>query len=198
LKTALERLEQQMRLYARRFLKAEYGEQALKKLKTVEIKAVDAYDSGGVSEATEKEVKIAAKRDVNAGKLTNTTKLILRHELGHVLDENSPAFPDFDEEIEHEKIAWAKAKPKTPAENWYKNISVRTHIDPLRMQALGFPRPERKVSSEKLEWARGIEIQKMSKSSPFVDANLAERFAMVNLVGDPEFYVSSAAKASEE
>ena len=33
-------------------------------------------------EASETEIKLAAKRDVNAGKLTDTTKLILRHELG--------------------------------------------------------------------------------------------------------------------
>ena len=120
------------------------GDQALKKLAALDIVAVDAYDSGGISETTEKYIKIAVKRDINAGKLTGTTKLIVRHELGHVLDEGSPAFPDFDEEIEHEKIAWVNAKPKTPAENWYKNVSIRTHVDPLKMQSLGFPRPETK------------------------------------------------------
>src|SRR5208337_5553471 len=104
-----------------------------------DIKAVDAYDNGGVSEATDKDIKIAARRDIDAGKLTNTTKLIIRHELGHILDENSPAFPEFEEEIEHEKIAWVNAKPKTPAEHWYKNVSIRTHIDPLKMQSIGFP-----------------------------------------------------------
>ena len=41
-----------------------------------------------------------------------------------------------------------KPKPKTPAEKWYKNISIRTHVDPLKMQSLGFPRPETKVSPQ--------------------------------------------------
>ena len=188
METTAETIQEQMKTYARHFLKAEYGDQALKKLDALEIIAVDAYDTGGVSEATEKYVKIAVKRDIDAGKLTNTTKLIIRHELGHILDESSQAFPEFDEEIQHEKIAWAKAKPKTPAENWYRNISIRTHIDPLKMQSLGFPRPETKVSPQKLKQGTNWEMKRMKKDSVFVDRFLAERFALANLIENPDCY----------
>lgn len=188
METTSETIQEQMKTYARHFLKAEYGDQALKKLEILDIIAVDAYDTVGVSEATEKYVKIAAKRDINAGKLTNTTKLIIRHELGHVLDESSQAFPEFDEEIQHEKIAWTKAKPKTPAENWYKNVSIRTHIDPLKIQSLGFPRPETKVSMQQLKQGTKREVERMKKDSVFVDRFLAERFALANLFENPDYY----------
>lgn len=180
-----------MKDYAREFLKTEYGDKALKKLETIEIKAIYAYDDGGVSEATNKDIKIAIKRDIDAGKLTNTTKLIIRHEIGHILDENSPAFPEFEQEIEHEKIAWLNARPKTPGEHWYVNLSVRTHIDPLKMQVLGFPRPERKVSRELLKRGMNAEVKRMKKDSVIVDEILAERFAMANLVEDPKYYESN-------
>ena len=186
--TTTETVEEQMKIYASHFLKTEYGDQALKKLDALEIIAVDAYDTGGVSEVTEKYVKIAVKRDIDAGKLTDTTKLIIRHELGHILDESSQAFPEFDEEIQHEKIAWAKAKPTTPAENWYRNISVRTHIDPLKIQSLGFPRPETKVSPQKLKQGTNWEMRRMKKDSVFVDRFLAERFALANLIENPDYY----------
>ena len=185
---SLENVEAEMRLYAACFLRLEYGFEAEKKLDMLEISAVDAYDTGGVSEATDRGVKIAAKRDVAAGKLTGTSKLILRHELGHILDRESPLFPEFDEEIQHEKIAWTNAKPKNAAENWYKNLSVRTHIDPLKMAALGFPRPELKVSAEKLERGTRMEMKRMGRDSVFVDRNLAERFALLNLVENSRFY----------
>jgi len=185
-KTANSVLEQ-IREYATCFLKTEYGDQALRKLAALDIVDVEAYDTGGVSEATEKYVKIAVKRDVNAGKLTGTTKLIVRHELGHILDENSPAFPEFEEEIEHEKIAWVNAKPKTPAENWYKNVSIRTHIDPLKMQSLGFPRPETKVSPRRLKQGTKMEMRRMQKGNALVDRVLAERFAMANLIENPDY-----------
>ncbi len=77
-------------------MRSEYGEQAIEKIAPIHICAVDAYDTGGVSEATETDVKVAAKRDVTAGKLTHTTKLVLRHELGHIL-ENSPILFEFEE-----------------------------------------------------------------------------------------------------
>ena len=189
--TAIESLERQMRRYARRFLKAQYGQQVLKKLQAIEVKAVNDYDSGGLSEATESGITIAAKRDVVAGKLTATTKLIVRHELGHMLDDDSPSFPEFEEEIIHERIAWRKAKPRNAAENWYKNLSIRTHIDPLKMQSLGFPRPEIKVSREKLQAGTGVEVVRMSQNSVFVDRQLAERFAMANLIENPNYYGAS-------
>jgi len=192
LKTALTSLEQQMRRYAKRFLKTEYGSPAIEKMKTIEIKAIDAYDFGGLSEATEKDITIAAKRDVNAGKLTGTTKLILRHEIGHVLDEGSPMFPEFEEELLHEEIAWQKAKLRNGAENWYKNLSVRTHVDPLKMQALGFPRPELKIKPERLRCGTKAEVERMGKSSVFVDTYLAERFAMVNLIENPDYYCKNS------
>jgi hypothetical protein len=188
LEKTVKSIQEQLEEYARGFLKTEYGDQALKKLATLEILAVDTYDTGGVSEATEKYVKVAVKRDINAGKLTGTTKLIVRHELGHVLDENSPAFPEFDEEIEHERTAWIKAKPQNSAENWYKNLSIRTHIDPLKMQLLGFPRPETKISYKRLKQGTNAEMRRMKKSSPFVDRVLAERFAMANLIENPHCY----------
>ncbi len=188
MQTIVNRIEEQIKEYAKYFLKTEYGDQALKRLEMFDIKAVDAYDNGGVSEATDKDIKIAARRDIDAGKLTNLTKLVIRHELGHILDENSPAFPEFEEEIEHEKIAWANAKPKTPAEHWYKNISIRTHIDPLKMQSIGFPDPEKKVSPELLEQGLNMELKRMKKDSLFTDKILAKRFAMANLVEDPNYY----------
>jgi hypothetical protein len=185
---ATEDIQGQIQEYARNFLKTEYGDQAVKKLATIDILAVDTYDVGGVSEATEKYIKIAVKRDVTACKLTGTTKLIVRHELGHILDKNSPAFPEFEEEIEHERIAWVNAKPKTPVENWYKNVSIRTHIDPLKMQSIGFPRPETKVSPNRLEQGTKIEMRRMQKGSALVDRVLAERFAMANLIENPNYY----------
>ena len=183
-----ESIESQIKEYAKFFLKTEYGDRALKKLERFEIKAVDAYDTGGVSEITDKEIKIAAQRDIVAGKLTNTTKLIIRHELGHMLDENSPAFPEFEEEIEHEKIAWRNAKPRNAAENWYKTVSIITHIDPLKMQTMGFPISGRKVSSKLLKQGTKMELKRMRKGSPFPDINLAERFAMMNLVENLNYY----------
>ncbi len=188
METTVKRIEEQIKEYAKCFLKTEYGDQALKRLEMFDIKAVDAYDTGGVSEVTDKDIKIAARRDIDAGKLTNTTKLIIRHELGHILDENSPAFPEFEEEIEHEKIAWVNAKPKTPAEHWYKNVSIRTHIDPLKMQSIGFPRPETKVSPELLKQGISIELKRMKRNSLFVDKILAERFVLANLIEDPNYY----------
>ncbi|HUJ84583.1 MAG TPA: hypothetical protein VLV84_03155 [Candidatus Acidoferrales bacterium] len=188
METTAETIQEQMKTYASHFLKAEYGNLALKKLNAVDLIAVDAYDTGGVSEATEKYVKIAVKRDINAGKLTNTTKLIIRHELGHILDESLQAFPEFDEGIQNEKNAWAIAKPKTPAENWYRNISIKTHIDPLKMQSLGFPRPETKVSPQQLKQGTNWEIERMKKYSVYVDRFLAERFALANLIEDPDYY----------
>jgi hypothetical protein len=188
LETTAKCIEAQIREYAENFLRTQYGEQTLKKLEGLDLLAVDAYDSGGISEATEKYVKIAVKRDVKAGKLTNTTKLIVRHELGHILDENTPAFPEFEEEIEHEKIAWQKAKPKNAAENWYKNVSIRTHVDPLKMQSCGFPRPETKISWQRLRHGTNSEIRRMKQNSSFVDSVLAERFAMANLIENPNFY----------
>jgi len=181
-------LEDQIRDYAQDFLQKEYGAQAVSKLQTIEINALNAYDNGGVSEANEKGITLAAGRDFAAGKLTATTKLIVRHELGHVLDENSPFSPDFEEEIEHEKLAWRKAKPKNAAENWYKNISIRTHVDPLKMQALGFPRPEMKISRKSLLHGRNIEVKRMQTQSQYVDRNLALRFAMANLIENPNWY----------
>ena len=186
-KAAIERIEEQMRQYAEDFLRNEYGAQALKKLETIRLSAVDAYDTGGVSEASETEVKLAAKRDVDAGKLTGTTKLILRHELGHILDD-APAFLEFEEEINHEKIAWKKAKPRNAAEHWYKNISVRTHLDPLKMQSMGFPRPETKVLPKNLQQGVKSEVTRMKKDSVWVDEVLAERFALANLVENPNYY----------
>ena len=186
----LKNIETKMKKYAENFLKTEYGDPALMKLEALNITALDAYDSGGLTEVTNEGIKIAAKRDIDTGKLTNTTKLILRHELGHVLDENSPLFPEFEEEIEHEKIAWLKAKPKNPAEQWYKNLSVRTHVDPLKMQVSGFPRPEYKVSPEQLKQGTTTEMNRMRKDSVFVDEKLAERFAMVNLIENPNYYDS--------
>ena len=188
METSAKTIQEQIKEYAANFLKSEYGELALKKLSTLEILAVDAYDTGGISEATEKYVKIAARRDIIAGKLTETTKLIVRHELGHILDENSPAFPEFDEEIEHEKAAWVNAKPKSPAENWYKNVSIRTHIDPLKMQTLGFPRPEAKVPPQRLKQGTDAEMKRMKKDSVFADRHLAERYAMANLNENPDYY----------
>jgi hypothetical protein len=191
LQATVQQIEEQIKDYAEHFLKIEYGDQALKKLEMFDIKAVDAYDGGGVSEVTDKEIKIAARRDIAAGKLTNSTKLVIRHELGHVLDENSPEFPEFEEEIEHEKIAWAKAKPKTPAEYWIKNISIRTHIDPLKMQSIGFPNPEKKVPLELLEHGLNVELKRMERVSVFPDKILAKRFAMVHLIEDINYYTAN-------
>jgi hypothetical protein len=170
LHTTAQQIEDQIRAYAKQFLECEYGEQAKRKLEAYSIQAVDAYDTGGVSEATA------------------TTKLIVRHELGHILDDTSPVCADFEEEILHERIAWANAKPKTPAEEWYKAVSIRAHVDPLKMQAIGFPRPERKVAVQKLKMGVKAEMQRMGRSSLLVDAALAERFAMFHLVEDPNYY----------
>jgi hypothetical protein len=187
-KATVQRIESQIREYAAEFLQSEYGEQALEKLALISITAIDSYDDGGVSEATESAVKLAAKRDIDAGHLTNTTKLILRHELGHILDESQRDSPDFDEEIVHEKIAWDNAKPKTAAEKWYRNLSIRTHLDPLKMMAIGFPRPETKVSPQKLQQGMKSEIARMHKNSAWVDETLAERYAMANLIENPNYY----------
>lgn len=186
--TTVEHIENQMRAYAKDFLIKEYGEKAVKKLQTIEIKALDVYDDGGTSEITEKAIRIAAKRDICAGKLTNTTKIVIRHELGHLLDGNAPDFPQFEEQIEHEKIAWKNAKLKGSAENWYKNVSIRTHIDPLKMQSMGFPRPEKKISHEHLERGVEMELKRMGRDSSFVDVNLAARYAMANLIEKTNFY----------
>jgi hypothetical protein len=178
-----------MRQYAEEFLRTEYGpETATKVLDSITIIAVDAYDEGGVSEATEDHIKIAAKRDVEAGILTATTKLILRHELGHIFDTSPEEFSGFEEEIRHERTAWGKAKTKNAAENWYKNLSIRTHIDPLKMESLGFPRPETKLSDNQLQQGISSEVQRMKKSSLWVDQALAKRYAMANLVDNPKFY----------
>jgi hypothetical protein len=181
-------IQGQLRQYAEGFLQAEYGgEAAAKVLGAIEIIAVDTYDDGGVSEATEDHIVIAARRDVEAGQLTATTKLILRHELGHIFDlQDEPA--DFEEELEHEKTAWAKAKPKNAAEQWYKNLSIRTHIDPLKMQSMGFPRPETKLSEAQLSQGVMAEVERMKKDSAIVDSLLAKRYAMANLVENPDFY----------
>jgi hypothetical protein len=188
LQSTIDWIENQIKEYAEGFLRIEYGEEALRKLDMIRISAIDAYDTGGISEATEEDIKIAARRDIDAGKLTNTTKLIIRHELGHILDDNSTAFPEFEEQIEHEKIAWAKAKPKNAAEHWYKNISIRTHIDPLKMQSIGFPRPETKLSPQRLQQGITLEVERMKKGNLWADEVLATRFAMANLIEDPNYY----------
>jgi hypothetical protein len=177
-----------MKEYAEDFLRAEYGEEGLKKLALIRISIVNSYDTGGISEATDTGVKLAAKRDVEAGKLTDTTKLVLRHELGHILDDRSPIFPEFDEEIAHEKIAWTKAKPKNASERWYENVSIRTHLDPLKMAALGFPRPETKLSPDQLQQGTIAEIERMKKDSLWVDEVLAKRYAMAHLIENPNYY----------
>ena len=189
MQSSVEQIERQIREYSERFLKTEYGEQAAKKLAEYTIEAVYAYDTS-LSEVTGKIIKIAAKRDIDIGKLTDSTKLTIRHELGHILDQNLPDFPDFNETIEHERIAWVNAKLKTPVEHWCKNLAIRTHLDPLKMQAIGFPCPEIKVSPEQLKWGINMEIERMSKDSPFVDEHLAERYAMVNLIENPNYYDS--------
>ncbi len=184
----LRRIQTQMKHYAEEFLRVEYGSEAVKVIGSIEIIAVDAYDAGGVSEATGDHIKIAAKRDVEAGKLTSTTKLILRHELGHIFDPQSEEFGGFHEEMQHERTAWKNAKPKNAAENWYKNLSIRTHIDPLKMQSKGFPRPETKLSSDQLQYGTAAEIARLKKFNPLVDKVLAMRYAMANLVENPTFY----------
>ena len=188
MQTTAKSIEYDIKEYAEQFLKTEYGEQAAKKLTNFEIIAVDAYDDGGVSEITDEHIKIAARRDIEAGKLTETTKLIVRHELGHLLDQSSDAFPDYEEEIKHETAAWMNAKPRNAAEQWYKNLSIRTHIDPVKMQTMGFPRPEKKVSVKMLKQGTNMELKRMKKESPFADELLAVRFAMVNLIENPNYY----------
>ena len=74
------------------------------------------------------------------------------------------------------------------AEKWYRNISIRTHIDPLKMQSLGFPRPDTKVSPQQLKQGTNWEMERMKKNSVFVDRFLAERFALANLIEDPDCY----------
>jgi hypothetical protein len=187
-KATIQFIESAIREYAIQFLQNEYGQKALTKLALIGISAIDAYDDGGVSEATESEVKLAAKRDVDAGHLTETTKLILRHELGHLLDESTRDSSEFDEEILHEKIAWENAKPKTAAEKWYRNLSIRTHTDPLKMMAVGFPRPETKLSPQRLQQGTRLEIARMKRDSLWVDEVLAERYAMANLIENPDYY----------
>lgn len=187
MQSSVEQIERQIIEYAEHFLKTEYGGQAVKKLAEYTIKAVYAYDNS-LSEVTGNIIKIAAKRDVDIGKLTEATKLTIRHELGHILDENLPDFPNFEELIEHERIAWANAKPKNPAEQWRKNLAIRTHLDPLKMQALGFPSPEKKVSPAQLKQGINMELERMGKDSPFVDEHLAERYAMANLIENPNYY----------
>jgi len=188
LEASFESIEKQIKNYARNFLKSEYDDKSLQRLERLDIIVIDAEDTGGLSEATDKYIKIAARRDMVAGNLTSTTKLIIRHEIGHVLDEDSPDFPEFEEEIEHERVAWAKAKLKTPAEHWYKNLSIRTHIDPLKIMSMGFPTPERKVPPRMLKRGRDMELKRMKRGSLFPDKVLAERFAMANLVEDPNYY----------
>jgi hypothetical protein len=188
LNSTIQQIEKQIELYAEEFLRNEYGPAAVKTLDAIDIIAIDAYDEGGISEATEEHIKIAAKRDVNAGKLTDTTKLIIRHELGHLLDEPSEDFPDFEGEIEREKAAWEKAKPRNAAENWYKNLSIRTHLDPLKIQSVGFPRPEAKLSEDQLSRGIALEVERMKKDNPWVDEVLAKRYAMANLIKNPNYY----------
>jgi hypothetical protein len=188
LQITAEWLELQIRTYAQEFLKTQYGPEAAKRLNSFAMNALDAYEYGGLSEATDASLTIAAKRDFEAGKLTNTTKLIVRHELGHIVDEDPLDFPEFEEQIEREKKAWLNAKPKTAAEQWYKNLSVRTHVDPLKMAAVGFPRPETKVSQERLEQGIVAEVARMKKDSHWVDTNLAKRFVMANLLENPNYY----------
>ncbi|MGD6935117.1 MAG: hypothetical protein ACQCN5_13025 [Candidatus Bathyarchaeia archaeon] len=188
MQSVTKKIEAQMNEYAKNFLKAEYGAEAQKKFESYIIKAVNSYDNGGVSEVTGNEVIIAAKRDIDQGRLTSETKLTIRHELGHILDENSPDCPEFDEIIAHEKIAWDNAKLKTPAEHWYKNLAVRTHMDPLKMQVLGYPNPETKVPKKLLQKGKESEMKRMSKNSVFVDEVLAERFAMANLTENSSYY----------
>jgi hypothetical protein len=108
--------------------------------------------------------------------------------LGHIVDEDPFNFPDFEDQIEREKKAWLNAKPKNAAEQWYKNLSVRTHVDPLKMAAVGFPRPETKVSQELLEQGTKAEVVRMKKGSLWVDENLAKRFALANLIENPNYY----------
>lgn len=189
MQSSVEQIERQIREYSEHFLKTEYGEQAVKKLAEYTIEAVYAYDTS-LSEVTGNTIKIATKRDMDIGKLTDATKLTIRHELGHILDENLPDFPDFDETIEHERIAWVNAKLKTPVEHWCKNLAIRTHLDPLKMQTLGFPCPERKVTPAQLKRGINMELERMSKDSPFVDEHLAERYAMANLIENPNYYNS--------
>lgn len=184
-------IECQVREYAKQFLQIEYGSEIAEKLQAFNIIAVDAYDVGGISEATDKDIKIAIKRDINAGKLTHTTKLIIRHELGHILDKTSTAFPEFQEEMEHERIAWKNAKLKTAAENWYKRVSMQTHKDPLKMQSMGFPRPETKVSRQQLRQGIRTELRRMKEDSPLVDRVLAQRFAMANLIENRYYYYNN-------
>jgi predicted HD phosphohydrolase len=186
--STIQQIEKQMAQYAEEFVRNEYGPTAVKALDDIEIIAIDAYDEGGVSEATEEHIKIAAKRDVDAGILTSTTKLIIRHELGHILDDSSEYFFDFEEEIKREKTAWVKAKPRNAAENWYKNLSIRTHLDPLKMQSLGFPRPESKLSEDQLKKGIASEVERMKKYNPWVDEVLAKRYAMANLIENPNYY----------
>lgn len=189
MQSILQQIQTQMRQFAKEFLQAEYGsEEAAAVLDTIEIIAVDAYDVGGVSEVTEDHIKIAAKRDVEAGKLTSTTKIIIRHELGHIFDPQPEEFTGFEEEIQHERTAWLMAKPKNAAENWYKNLSIRTHIDPLKMQSVGFPRPQTKLSKEQLRQGIASEVLRMKRSNLLVDEVLAKRYAMANLVENPNFY----------
>lgn len=189
MQASAEQIVRQIREYAEHFLQTEYCEQAATKLAEYTIEAVYAYDTS-ISEVTGNVIKIAAKRDMDRGKLTEVTKLTIRHELGHILDEGLPDFPNFEELIEHERVAWANAKLKTPAEHWCKNLAMRTHLDPLKMQVLGFPCPQRKVSPKKLQHATNKELERMSKNSPLVDEHLAERYAMANLIENPSYYDS--------
>ena len=68
------------------------------------------------------------------------------------------------------------------------NVSVRTHLDPVKMASLGFPRPEWKLALGKLTRGTIREMGRMSLDNVFVDKGLAERFAMVNLLENPDFY----------
>jgi hypothetical protein len=188
LQISQRQIEDEIRAYALDFLGREYGEGAQKKLQAYSIITVDSYDCGGVSEATEDQIIIAIKRDLVAGKLTETTKLVVRHELGHILDETAPLCPTFEEEVAHEKIAWKNAKPKTAAERWYMCVSLRTHIDPLKMQAVGFPQPQTKIAPQKLIHAAETEAHRMGQESVFVDETWAERLAMAHLLENPDYY----------
>ncbi len=183
--TTRQQIEHQMMLYAKDFLKSEYSDTSKFDF---EITALDAYDDGGTSEACGNHIIIAARRDLNAHKLTATTKLIIRHELGHLLDQPSDNYAEFEQEIGREKTAWKNAKPKTAGENWYKNLSIRTHMDPLKMQTKGFPRPERKISQHKLRKGIYAEVKRMAKDSVFVDKIFAKRLAMANLIENPNYY----------
>jgi hypothetical protein len=56
------------------------------------------------------------------------------------------------------------------------------------MQSMGFPRPETKLSEAQLSQGVMAEVERMKKDSAIVDSLLAKRYAMANLVENPDFY----------